>query len=522
MRPSLGTIRSVPPVADAKPKPSAPSGGTPPSPFTRPKPGMVVDDKYRIERVIGEGGMGTVVEATHVQLDQRVAIKFLIPGATKDEQAAARFSREARAAAKIKNEHVARVSDVGDVDGVPYIVMELLEGRELRRILEKEGKLPVETACEYMLQACEALAAVHAAGIVHRDLKPANLFVTERADGSPVVKLLDFGISKITEDEAEFDASLTTATTVMGSPGYMSPEQLKSTKDVDVRTDVWALGAVLYEALTGRPAFSGESMAQVCAMVASDDPPLPSSQRDGIPVDLERTVMRCLAKKAERRFQDVGELAAAIAPFAPESARGALERIEATLGVRSRPRPTRPSLDAVASAPTELAIPPSRPLRESSSSQSLPIIDPRTMSSVERDAPEKRGTRWGLLLLLAVVAGGAAFAVYSGRINVKQVQTSVTHAAEQVASVAASAAASVSAQLPELTPPTPPSASVTFDPPAPDDSADDEEETAPSASGSASPSTSVAVAPGVPAAVKPHPQPQKRPTRHGGRRHRWH
>jgi serine/threonine protein kinase len=476
-------------------------------PFQRPKPGMLVAEKYRVERVIGEGGMGVVVEATHVQLGQRVAIKFLLPGASKDEQAAARFAREARAAAKINNEHVARVQDVGDVDGVPFIVMEHLEGRELRRILEQQGKLPVETACEYALQACEALAEVHAAGIVHRDLKPANLFVTERADGSPVVKLLDFGISKITDDEPSFDASLTTATAVMGSPGYMAPEQLRSTKDADARADVWALGTVLYEALTGRPAFSGDSMAQVCAMVASEDPPIPSSLRDGLPVDLERAVLRCLEKKPERRFQDMGELAAAIAPFAPERARAALERIEAVLGIRSHsvPRP-RPSLDAVASAPTELAIPSSRSL------PSLPIVDPRTMSSLERDAPAKHGTRWGLLFLLALVAGGAAFAVYSGRVNVHDVQTSVTRAAAQVASVAASAAASaaasVSSSIPDLAPP---AASLTLDPPAPDDSADDEP----------APSSSVAAAGTVPTQPKPHAAP-KHPTRHGGRRHRWH
>jgi len=509
---------------------------------------MTVADKYRIERVIGEGGMGVVAEATHVQLGQKVAIKFLLPGASKDEQAAARFAREARAAAKIKNDHVARVHDVGEVDGVPFMVMELLEGRELRKILQAEGKLPVEDACEYALQACEALAAVHAAGIVHRDLKPANLFVTERADGSPVIKLLDFGISKITEDDGAgaFDPSLTSASTVMGSPGYMSPEQLKSTKDVDARADVWALGAVLYEALTGRPAFTGDSMAQVCAMVASDDPPLPSSLREGLPLAVERAVMRCLEKNAARRFADVGDLAAALAPHAPERARSAVERIDVTLGKSVRVRP-RPSLEAVASAPTERAIPPSSRSepsvpRTAESAKSLPIIDHRTMASVARDddgdgdESEKRGTRWGLLLLLAVVAGGAAYAVYSGRVSVKQVQGTVTRAAAEVASAAASAAATaasaaasvasaaatVSVPVPEIAPP--PSASVTWDPAEPDDSADDEDDGPPAPAASASapaPSGSVAAATPAAAPPKPHVAP-KRPTRHGGRRKRWH
>jgi serine/threonine protein kinase len=164
-----------------------------------PKPGIVVAGKYRVERVIGEGGMGVVVAATHVELDQHVAIKFLLPEAMRHGAVVERFLREAKVAAKVKSEHVARVTDVGKVEpsGVPFIVMEYLEGSDLGALIDASGRLPLDEACEIGLQACEALAEVHAAGIVHRDLKPSNLFVTRRSDGSPCLKLLDFGISKL-------------------------------------------------------------------------------------------------------------------------------------------------------------------------------------------------------------------------------------------------------------------------------------------------------------------------------------
>jgi serine/threonine-protein kinase len=239
-----------------------------------PTQGAVVAEKYRIERVLGEGGMGRVVAATHLGLEQQVAIKFLHASAMRNPEVVERFQREAKVAAKVSSEHIARVTDVGTVNNVPYIVMEHLEGSDLGDLIEREGKLPIEEACEITLQACEALAEVHAAGIVHRDLKPSNLFITRRADGSPCLKLLDFGISKLTatSDDSGGDPALTQTTTIMGSPSYMSPEQLKSTKEVDARTDVWSLGAVLYEALTGKPAFRGETVPQVCAMIAADDP----------------------------------------------------------------------------------------------------------------------------------------------------------------------------------------------------------------------------------------------------------
>jgi serine/threonine-protein kinase len=360
-----------------------------------PTAGAVLDGKYRLERALGEGGMGVVVAATHVGLEQRVAIKFLHAEATKNKEAVERFEREAKVAAKVKSEHIARVSDFGRAPGnVPYIVMEYLEGSDLGDLIDMEGRLAVPEASEIVLQACEALAEVHAAGIVHRDLKPSNLFITRRADGSPCVKLLDFGISKFTvhPDDSRADPSLTATATIMGSPSYMSPEQLKSTKEVDARTDIWSIGAVLYEALTGRPAFQGETVPQVCAMIASDDPDPPLTVRGGLPIALDKAVLGCLAKKPEDRLTLV-DLARVLVQFAPERARPALDRIE-----------------AVAGAPPSAAL--SRPDKEEKQPDPLPVLPlaterARTRSSWEHEKRKRGGG--GLLLFLLLLAGAGIF-----------------------------------------------------------------------------------------------------------------
>src|SRR5689334_13093473 len=232
------------------------------------KEGDLLAGKYRVERVLGAGGMGVVVAAHHIALDEKVAIKLLLPEALSNPEAVSRFAREARAAVKIKNEHVARVIDVGSLDtGAPYMVMEYLEGSDLGDWVKQHGNLPVEQAVEFLLQACEAIAEAHGAGIVHRDIKPANLFVIMRADGLQSVKVLDFGISKVTPKGSVSDMGYTKTSTVMGSPLYMSPEQMESTKDVDTRTDIWALGVVLYELLTGNLPFLAESMPELIARI---------------------------------------------------------------------------------------------------------------------------------------------------------------------------------------------------------------------------------------------------------------
>jgi serine/threonine-protein kinase len=270
--------------------------------------------------------MGVVVQATHLELDERVAMKFLLPHAIENAEAATRFVREARAAVKIKSEHVARVTDVGRLEnGAPYIVMEFLQGSDLAAVLQG-GPLSIEDAVDFLLQASDAMAEAHAANIVHRDLKPSNLFMSMRSDGTPIIKVLDFGISKVNVPDTS-DAGLTRTTTIMGSPFYMSPEQMRSSKDVDHRTDIWALGVILYELLTGTQPFNGETLPQLVAAILAEPPQSLRARRPEVPVELEAVVLSCLEKDRDRRYQSIGTLAQALMNFAPRRSRHTAERI---------------------------------------------------------------------------------------------------------------------------------------------------------------------------------------------------
>jgi serine/threonine-protein kinase len=283
--------------------------------------------------------MGVVVAAVHVQLDEPVALKFMLPHALGSAEAVGRFLREARAAVKLKSEHVARVSDVGTLEsGAPYIVMEYLDGADLAATLTARGALPPEEAVDYVVQACDALAEAHALGIVHRDLKPANLFVTRRRDGSPLVKVLDFGISKSSAlNEAAGEALTKTGAGIMGSPLYMSPEQMKSAKTADARTDIWALGAILFELLTRSLIYEAETASALCAMIAMD-PPIPLRARlPSAPIELEAIILRCLHKDPAGRFQDVAALADALAPYASDRGRLSVEVVSRVVRGSSAP-----------------------------------------------------------------------------------------------------------------------------------------------------------------------------------------
>jgi serine/threonine protein kinase len=293
------------------------------------EPGQILGGKYRIDRILGNGAMGIVLAAHHLQLDERVAIKLLLPGVLQDPDAVARFAREARAAVKIKSEHVARVSDVGSLpDGSPYLVMEYLEGEDLSQALARRGALPIEQSVEFVLHACEALAEAHSLGIVHRDLKPANLFCVRRADGLLSVKVLDFGISKSTAASASgADMGMTKTSAIMGSPLYMSPEQMHSARMVDARSDIWALGTILYELVAARTPFMGESFPELVLKVTGAAPEPITRFRPDVPPGLERVILRCLEKDRAKRFQNVGELAVALAEFGPKRARSSVERI---------------------------------------------------------------------------------------------------------------------------------------------------------------------------------------------------
>jgi serine/threonine-protein kinase len=296
------------------------------------KRGEIIAGKYRIDGVIGTGGMGVVLAAHDIGLDRAVAIKFLHGVSASVAEFSARFRREARAMAKLKSEHVARVLDVGALtSGEPFMVMEHLEGTDLSSLVEKRGPLPVSEVADYVLQASEAIAEAHAQGIVHRDLKPSNMFLARTSDGASMVKLLDFGIAKMSSEGSEAQQSLTTTTALLGSPAYMSPEQLLCARDADPRSDIWSLGAIMHKLLTGRPPFVAETMPQVCTLIVSSPPAHVRDVRPDVPSEMQDVILRCLEKKPEDRFLNVAELARALAPFAPASAHTSVERATAMM-----------------------------------------------------------------------------------------------------------------------------------------------------------------------------------------------
>jgi serine/threonine-protein kinase len=276
--------------------------------------GTILAQRYRVDRVLGVGGMGYVVLATQVFLDQQVAVKLLLPERACDRNIVARFLREARAAVKLKSEHVCRILDVGMLDdGVPYIAMDYLEGTDLARMLEEQGAFPVKDAVACVLQACEAVAEAHSLGIVHRDLKPRNLFLTLRPDGSGTIKVLDFGVAKLLD--AVDNLQLTADGTILGSPAYMAPEQMMSARNVDPRADIWALGVVLFELLGGRTPFAAPSIHATCAGVLTKPAPCLADLGVAVPDALEAVIARCLQKDRARRYATVLELMSDLRPF---------------------------------------------------------------------------------------------------------------------------------------------------------------------------------------------------------------
>jgi serine/threonine-protein kinase len=354
------------------------------------KRGDVLAGKYRVESVLGMGGMGVVVAATHLELLEPRAIKLMLPEALESQESVERFLREARAASRLLSEHVARVHDVGRLPtGAPYMVMEYLAGADLRVILRQRGRIPVGEAVLYALQASEALAEAHAAGIVHRDLKPANLFLTARRDGSPCIKVLDFGISKVRSTD---DPEMTTTQAVLGSPTYMSPEQMRSARSVDARTDVWSLGVILYRLITGDPPFQADNLTELITLVISTTPVPPSQVVPDVPEGFDDVLLRCLERDLDQRWASVGELAAALLPFAPEEARGSVDRINRLLSGAGKPR----------------SVPPPRSPPKSPTPRRASGTHPPWASTPRGDG--RISMRRSAFVVLAALAGGLALA----------------------------------------------------------------------------------------------------------------
>jgi len=277
--------------------------------------GEIVAGKYRIEAVLGAGGMGVVFAARHIALNGQFALKFLSSQALGNSQAVGRFYREAQAAVKLRSEHAVRVFDVGTHEsGQPYLVMEYLEGGDLGQLLQTTGPLPIAEALDYLMQACAAIADAHSAGVIHRDIKPSNLFCVTRQEKSLLIKVLDFGISKVA-DALAGDQGITVTGNFLGSPSYMSPEQMRAPDRVDYRSDIWSLGVVLYECLTAKLPFPASTLPEACLRVAQDPPIPPSHYRPDLPAGLEAVILRCLEKDREARFPSANALAEALRAF---------------------------------------------------------------------------------------------------------------------------------------------------------------------------------------------------------------
>ena len=380
------------------------------------EPGTVLLGKYRIERLLGKGGMAVVYLAHHEMLQQDVAIKILLPDVAEKPENTARFLNEARAAARLRNEHVATVMDVGVLeDGSAYIVLEYLDGFDLQQVLETNGPMPWQLVVDYVLQALEAVAQAHALGIVHRDLKPSNLFLTKRPNGTPILKVLDFGISKINNNMS--DGSVTSTKTMLGSPVFMSPEQLRSAKKVDHRTDIWAIGVVFYHLLTGEFPYQAESIGELFAAVLEQMPASIRAKRTDVPPELEAVYRRCLSRNVDERYPNVAELALALEPLASPDGKMSVAHIRKTL-LPNAPALGTSSSPGISSAPGTTSAPGIAPTVAAEAAKIA--TGPSTGASwSESVAPKKKKSPLPLVAAIggAVVlcAVGVVFAVSGGK-----------------------------------------------------------------------------------------------------------
>ena len=371
--------------------------------------GQTVAGKYVVGRTLGVGGMGMVYAAHDARLDRQVAIKVLLPRLVTSQTATQRFMREARAATRITSEHVVKLLEIDTLpDGTPLLVMEYLEGRDLRAVLREEGPLPPRLAVDYLLQALQAVAEGHMQTIVHRDLKPSNLFLTTRADGTPLIKVLDFGIAKTLEPETAESFALTSSEDVrLGSPTYMPPEQLQNPRDVDMRSDIWALGVTLHELVSGSPPFQGQTYAELLSRILAAPPESLKSRIPELtlPEGLSEIVAKCLEKKREDRYRNAAELATALAPFGSDDARLSLYRVTGLSRSPNSPRsassgPATVVSDLIATCETTMPVPVE------------PAQDPPASGSRRVSSGEARPKTLIVTLLGAIAALAVGLAVW--------------------------------------------------------------------------------------------------------------
>jgi serine/threonine protein kinase len=372
-------------------------------------PGDILAQKYRVDAILGVGGMGVVVAATHLQLEERFALKFMLPWALADQQAVERFAREARAAVRLKSAHAARVVDVGTLEtGSPFMVMEFLEGADLAAVIDGHKQLPLQEAADYILQACDAVAEAHSLGIIHRDLKPRNLFRVTGHDGNPLIKVLDFGISKM---RGGADLSLTKTSEVIGSPSYMSPEQLRASRDVDERTDVWALGVILFELLGGVVPFDAQTVTQLTAMVLLDSARSVREVRPDVPEAIEQLIAHCLAKDPTQRTQSVADIADVLDAFVPEHSKGLARRIRQvgeTRGGRSVPPASGVAASGAGGPASRVPVTGGTSVSWSKTELAAASPNPSVRQELTPAATQtlKSGPHWGLVVLFMLVGTG--------------------------------------------------------------------------------------------------------------------
>jgi serine/threonine-protein kinase len=352
--------------------------------------------------------------AQHLELDQRVAVKFLLDDLSGQEEGAERFRREARAAAKIQSDHVVRVLDVGVLPtGERYMVMEYLEGRDLAEELADKKRFSVGVAAGFILEAIDAVSQAHAVGIVHRDLKPANLFLARRRDGGQRIKVLDFGISKAIGAATTPELSLTKTSAWIGSPLYMAPEQMESARDVDQRADLWSLGAILYELVSGRTPYVADSLPHLCNLLITQDPEPVQRLRPDLPFPIAEAIMDCLRRNPKERTSSALELARALAPYAT-SITGSSMRASVLMRLDSSPRtiPTEREEDAQLFPSDEITGRKSAPdmMTVRSNQDSSQGGTKVAWGGTDPDGQKRRTSRWPLLAL--ALMGGTALAFY--------------------------------------------------------------------------------------------------------------